>query len=102
MRLTCEARGRLSEACGVLPGHCEGITHVTSKGDGVYLLTNGKDQTAKLWDIRKMVPPSIREATAHGMSGTFDYRFMPYPVRDALQSCCASDCFSSTCVLLLG
>jgi DDB1- and CUL4-associated factor 11 len=83
MRMTSESRGRLSEACGVLPGHCEGIKHVNSKGDGVYLLTNGKDQTAKLWDIRKMVSPSSGQAVASGMSSTFDYRFMAYPVRDS-------------------
>ncbi|KAF2075437.1 hypothetical protein CYY_003266 [Polysphondylium violaceum] len=39
---------------GVLTGHINGITHVSSKDDGVYLLSNGKDQCAKLWDIRKM------------------------------------------------
>eukprot|EP01132_Coremiostelium_polycephalum_P000556 gene556-700_t len=43
---------------GVLVGHGYGITHVTSKDDGIYLLSNSKDQTAKLWDIRKMSNPS--------------------------------------------
>lgn len=37
---------------GVLPGHTEGITYIDSKGDGRYVLSNGKDQTMKLWDIR--------------------------------------------------
>jgi len=35
------------------PGHCKGITHVSAKGDGRYFISNGKDQTLKLWDIRK-------------------------------------------------
>jgi len=39
---------------GVLTGHINGVTHVTSKEDGVYLLSNSKDQSAKLWDIRRM------------------------------------------------
>jgi hypothetical protein len=37
---------------GVLVGHLEGITYVASKGDGRYCLSNSKDQTMKLWDIR--------------------------------------------------
>jgi len=39
---------------GVLIGHTAGITHVSSKGDGRYLLSNSKDQSIKLWDLRKM------------------------------------------------
>lgn len=35
-------------------GHQDGITHIDAKGDGVYFITNGKDQCTKLWDIRKM------------------------------------------------
>lgn len=35
-------------------GHLEGITFLDSRGDGRYLISNGKDQTIKLWDIRKM------------------------------------------------
>jgi WD repeat-containing protein 23 len=37
---------------GTFPGHLEGITFIDSKGDGRYCVSNGKDQTAKLWDIR--------------------------------------------------
>ncbi|XP_061372037.1 LEC14B protein isoform X2 [Gastrolobium bilobum] len=39
---------------GVLMGHLEGITFIDSRGDGRYFISNGKDQTIKLWDIRKM------------------------------------------------
>lgn len=35
-------------------GHLEGITFIDSRGDGRYFISNGKDQTIKLWDIRKM------------------------------------------------
>lgn len=38
---------------GVFIGHTEGLTYVDSKGDGRYVLSNAKDQTAKLWDLRK-------------------------------------------------
>lgn len=37
---------------GIFTGHLEGVTYVDSKGDGRYVLSNGKDQTMKLWDIR--------------------------------------------------
>ncbi|GKV41059.1 hypothetical protein SLEP1_g48638 [Rubroshorea leprosula] len=39
---------------GVLMGHLEGITFIDSRGDGRYFISNGKDQTLKLWDIRRM------------------------------------------------
>lgn len=35
-------------------GHLEGITFIDTRGDGRYFISNGKDQTIKLWDIRKM------------------------------------------------
>jgi len=37
---------------GVFTGHTEGITSIASKGDGRYVLSNGKDQQMKLWDLR--------------------------------------------------
>ncbi|KAL9401069.1 hypothetical protein Peur_004918 [Populus x canadensis] len=42
------------KAAGVLMKHLEGITFIDSRGDGRYFISNGKDQTIKLWDIRKM------------------------------------------------
>lgn len=35
-------------------GHLEGITFIDSRGDGRHLISNSKDQSIKLWDIRKM------------------------------------------------
>ena len=66
-------------AAGVFLGHTEGLTYIDSKGDGRYVLSNGKDQTMKLWDLRKMVDT----AKADGIDPTqwsapFDYRFEPY------------------------
>jgi WD repeat-containing protein 23 len=40
---------------GMFLGHTEGITYIDSKGDGRYVISNAKDQTCKLWDLRKMV-----------------------------------------------
>ena len=39
-------------------GHTQGLTHLDSKGDGRYVLSNCKDQTAKVWDVRKMLSHS--------------------------------------------
>lgn len=58
-------------AAGAFVGHIEGITYIDSKGDGSkwncglestrlliclgYVLSNGKDQSMKLWDLRKVM-----------------------------------------------
>ncbi|XP_074368338.1 LEC14B protein-like [Apium graveolens] len=62
---------------GILMGHLEGVTYLDSRGDGRYLISNGKDQTIKLWDIRKMssnikCKPIFRKYE-------WDYRWMDYP-----------------------
>ncbi|KAL4555521.1 hypothetical protein LXL04_038143 [Taraxacum kok-saghyz] len=45
---------------GILMGHLKGITFLDTRGDGRYLISNGKDQTIKLWDIRKMSSNATR------------------------------------------
>lgn len=72
-----------SREAGVFVGHTEGLTYVDSKGDGRYVLSNGKDQTMKLWDLRKMMPTdkASKLDTACYTTG-FDYRHMAYPEKD--------------------
>ena len=55
---------RGNRPAGVLVGHTEGITHLDSRDDGRYLLSNCKDQTARLWDIRK-VPALLVASVGH-------------------------------------
>ncbi|XP_054739982.1 DDB1- and CUL4-associated factor 11 [Anastrepha obliqua] len=43
---------------GVLVGHLDGITYIDPRNDGHYLLTNSKDQSIKIWDLRIMAGPS--------------------------------------------
>ncbi|XP_048442908.1 LEC14B protein-like [Pyrus x bretschneideri] len=62
---------------GVLTGHLEGIAFIDSKGDGRYFISNGKDQTIKLWDIRKMSSSPTR--TPGLRISEWDYRWMDYP-----------------------
>ncbi|XP_057430981.1 LEC14B homolog isoform X2 [Lotus japonicus] len=66
------------QPAGILMGHLEGITFINSRGDGRYLISNGKDQTTKLWDIRKMTSSS--NAVNMGLGDDeWDYRWMDYP-----------------------
>ncbi|KAJ3761903.1 WD40-repeat-containing domain protein [Lentinula raphanica] len=73
--------GSSPKPSGVLVGHTEGITYVSAKGDGRYVLSNGKDQAMRLWDLRKMRSNSEYERTAHIDYGLphFDYRTAWYP-----------------------
>ncbi|XP_028550418.1 LEC14B homolog isoform X1 [Dendrobium catenatum] len=64
------------QAAGVLTGHLEGITFIDSRGDGRYFISNGKDQTIKLWDIRKM---SSGPKCPRPRISDWDYRWMEYP-----------------------
>lgn len=65
---------------GVFIGHTEGLTYVDSKGDGRYVLSNGKDQTMKLWDLRRMMTTANFDNIDLNRYATgFDYRFEPYP-----------------------
>ncbi|KAJ6601263.1 WD40 repeat-like protein [Mycena vulgaris] len=65
---------------GVLMGHTEGITYVSAKGDGRYVISNGKDQKLRLWDLRKMRSNQELEAVENHYYGTnYDYRYPHYP-----------------------
>jgi WD repeat-containing protein 23 len=62
----------------VLVGHTEGITNVAAKGDGRYIISNGKDQALRLWDLRKMHSSDKFDTFAdkfYGMSH-YDYRYV--------------------------
>jgi WD repeat-containing protein 23 len=70
--------GGINRPQGMLPGHTEGLTYLSPKGDGRYFISNGKDQKCKLWDVRSM------SSNSHIKKGRFpkfywDYRWQPYP-----------------------
>jgi WD repeat-containing protein 23 len=70
-------------AAGVFLGHTEGLTYVDSKGDGRYIISNGKDQTAKLWDLRKVMPTEDADKININRYTTgFEYRMNSYDVRE--------------------
>ncbi|KAK3041421.1 hypothetical protein RJ639_000398 [Escallonia herrerae] len=70
------AKGKPS---GVLTGHLEGVTFLDSRGDGRYFISNGKDQSIKLWDIRRM--SSNATCNPGFRNYDWDYRWMDYPPR---------------------
>lgn len=81
-------RRSTTDAVGVLIGHTEGIASLDSKGDGRYIISNSKDQTVKLWDVRMMrgTSDALTERYAHDVPkfGGFDYRWQQYPAKGRL------------------
>lgn len=69
------------QAAGVLIGHYDGVTYIDSRNDGRYLISNSKDQSIKLWDIRVFSPKEAEETAlekyATGIS--WDYRWDRIP-----------------------
>uniref|UniRef100_W5JYW8 Ddb1 and cul4 associated factor 11 n=1 Tax=Astyanax mexicanus TaxID=7994 RepID=W5JYW8_ASTMX len=67
---------------GQLAGHRDGITFIHSKGDARYLISNSKDQTIKLWDIRKFSPKEGLAASRLAVTQqNWDYRWQQVPQR---------------------
>ncbi|KAJ8311310.1 hypothetical protein KUTeg_011138 [Tegillarca granosa] len=68
------------EPIATLAGHADGITFIDTKGDGRYLISNSKDQTIKLWDIRKVSTKEAIEATRKTVAKQrWDYRWQKAP-----------------------
>ncbi|CAI2310496.1 unnamed protein product [Caenorhabditis sp. 36 PRJEB53466] len=68
------------EPVGVFAGHRDGVTFVDSRQDEKYLLSNSKDQTIKVWDLRKFSNNVGVEATRSCVqSQRWDYRWQPAP-----------------------
>ncbi|XP_054848502.1 DDB1- and CUL4-associated factor 11 isoform X1 [Eublepharis macularius] len=65
---------------GILAGHRDGITFIDSKGDARYLISNSKDQTIKLWDMRKFSGREGLEASRKAVTQqNWDYRWQQVP-----------------------
>ena len=66
---------------GAFVGHIEGLTYIDSKGDGRYILSNGKDQSMKLWDLRMAMSTARFEElnpTRVTRSHDYEYRWEDY------------------------
>ncbi|WZH48748.1 WD-repeat protein [Fusarium acuminatum] len=70
---------------GAFVGHIEGLTYIDSKGDGRYILSNGKDQSMKLWDLRMAMSTdryTELDPTRTVSTSGFDYRGGVYDDED--------------------
>lgn len=71
-----------SPPVGVLAGHQDGITYIDPKGDGRHLISNSKDQTIKLWDVRKFSSKTAENNTRKAVTNqNWDYRQENVPER---------------------
>ncbi|KAK4227524.1 WD repeat domain-containing protein [Podospora fimiseda] len=69
-----------SRPAGAFIGHTQGITYIDSKGDGRYILSNGKEQSMKLWDLRMAKSGTWFEETrptvaTESMARRYDYDY---------------------------
>ncbi|KAI0162023.1 WD40-repeat-containing domain protein [Xylariaceae sp. FL1272] len=70
---------------GAFVGHIQGLTYMDSKDDGRYLLSNGKDQSMKLWDLKMMYTTTQfldRKPERHTPDDGFDYRWATFADED--------------------
>ncbi|KAK6041656.1 WD domain, G-beta repeat protein, partial [Cooperia oncophora] len=65
---------------GVFAGHRDGITYIDARGDDRFLLSNSKDQTIKLWDLRRFSnEETVRKTVNCVRQQSWDYRWQPAP-----------------------
>lgn len=72
------------EPIGILVGHLDGITYINSKNDGRHLISNSKDQSIKLWDVRAFSKSGAEERHIRLIQATrnindWDYRWDEVP-----------------------
>ncbi|CAG9771030.1 unnamed protein product [Ceutorhynchus assimilis] len=71
---------RDTKPVGILAGHQDGVTYIDSRGDGRHLISNSKDQSIKLWDIRCLSnDATVREALKVVRDQPWDYRWQGVP-----------------------
>lgn len=65
---------------GILAGHMDGITFIDSRGDGRHLISNSKDQSIKLWDVRVFSSETAAEKSLKAVDDqNWDYRWQEVP-----------------------
>ncbi|KAH8373778.1 DDB1- and CUL4-associated factor 11 [Drosophila serrata] len=57
LRTTFRSR-EFSKSVASFIGHYDGVTYIDSRNDGYHVLSNSKDQSIKIWDMRK--PSNLR------------------------------------------
>lgn len=68
------------KSVATLFGHFDGITYIDAKGDGRHFITNSKDQSVKLWDVRQMGRRNqVTKAKKVLFNPTWNYQSDPIP-----------------------
>ena len=61
---------------GIFAGHIDGITFIDARDDARHIITNSKDQSIKLWDLRKFANNRSIELTKDAIRHRgWDYRW---------------------------
>ncbi|CAD5206673.1 unnamed protein product [Bursaphelenchus okinawaensis] len=69
-----------AEPVGIMAGHYDGVTYLDSRDDGRYFLSNSKDQSIKLWDLRHTASQTAVKNTLNSVqSQQWDYRYQRAP-----------------------
>ncbi|XP_070537289.1 DDB1- and CUL4-associated factor 11-like [Ptychodera flava] len=77
---------------GMFAGHTDGITYIDSKGDSRHLISNSKDQTIKLWDLRKFSGSDCVESCRRAVAQQhWDYRWQQVPRRSKRNTVISND-----------
>lgn len=74
-------------------GHLDGVTYVDSKRDARYLISNSKDQTIKLWDLRVFAKGETSPSSSRQTRSRWDYRWDDVPKECESRRCSAADSF---------
>ncbi|XP_020289959.1 DDB1- and CUL4-associated factor 11 isoform X2 [Pseudomyrmex gracilis] len=72
---------------GMFLGHKDGITYIDSRNDSRYLITNSKDQSIKLWDVRAVCDPGLSQNAIPTIprDPNWDYRWQAPRLLDSTQ-----------------
>lgn len=62
----------------IFEGHTSGITSITSRDDGRYFISNSKDQSIKLWDVRYPSDPGKINTNRNRSSADYRYERMTH------------------------
>uniref|UniRef100_A0A1A9WWF7 WD_REPEATS_REGION domain-containing protein n=1 Tax=Glossina brevipalpis TaxID=37001 RepID=A0A1A9WWF7_9MUSC len=66
---------RADKSASVFLGHLDGITYIDPRNDGHYLLSNARDQSIKIWDLRQPTPNSQVQKNPNTPLIDWDYQW---------------------------
>ncbi|KAM7344616.1 DDB1- and CUL4-associated factor 11 [Cochliomyia hominivorax] len=70
---------RFTKASSVFLGHLDSVTYIDPRNDGHYILSNSKDQSIKIWDLRQPTPKNKVRTNPNTPLIDWDYRVNQVP-----------------------